>query len=111
MSLIEEVIKGVELFPKVEDFYYMKFLQDVCLAGINNTESEEFEYSDFEEAAKANGWLADGQSKADKELDTALLKALYLSTFEATKKWTMPVQNWGKVYGELAIMYDGRLPE
>jgi len=32
-------------------------------------------------------------------------------TFEATKKWTMPVQNWGKVYGELAIMYDGRLPE
>ena len=36
---------------------------------------------------------------------------LYLSTFEATKKWTMPVQNWGKVYGELAIMYDGRLPK
>ena len=43
--------------------------------------------------------------------DTALLKALYLSTFEATKKWTMPVRNWGKVYGELAIMYDGRLPD
>ena len=43
--------------------------------------------------------------------DTALLKALYLSTFEATKKWTMPIRNWGKVYGELAIMYDGRLPD
>ena len=43
--------------------------------------------------------------------DTALLKALYLSTFEATKKWTMPVRNWGKVYGELAIMYEGRLPD
>ena len=28
--------------------------------------------------------------------DTALLKALYLSTFEATKKWTMPVQNWSR---------------
>lgn len=41
--------------------------------------------------------------------DTALLKALYLATFEATKKWTMPVKNWGKVYGELAIMYEGRL--
>ena len=25
--------------------------------------------------------------------DTALLKALYLSTFEATKKWTMPIRN------------------
>ena len=43
--------------------------------------------------------------------DTALLKALYLATFEATKKWTMPIHNWGKVYGELAIMYDGRLPD
>ena len=43
--------------------------------------------------------------------DTALLKALYLATFEATKKWTMPVKNWGKVYGELAIMYEGRLPD
>ena len=43
--------------------------------------------------------------------DTALLKALYLSTFEATKKWTMPIRNWGQVYGELSIMYEGRLPE
>lgn len=41
--------------------------------------------------------------------DTALLKALYLATFEATKKWTMPLKNWGKVYGELSIMYEGRL--
>ncbi|HZJ77602.1 MAG TPA: IS256 family transposase [Clostridia bacterium] len=41
--------------------------------------------------------------------DTALLKALYLATFELTKKWTMPLRNWGKVYGELSIMYDGRL--
>lgn len=43
--------------------------------------------------------------------DTALLKALYLSTFKATKKWTMPLRNWGQVYGELSIMYEGRLPE
>ncbi|MDO5292098.1 MAG: IS256 family transposase [bacterium] len=43
--------------------------------------------------------------------DTALLKALYLSTFEATKKWRMTLRNWGQVYGELSIMYDGRLPE
>jgi transposase-like protein len=39
----------------------------------------------------------------------ALLKALYLATFEATKKWTMPIRNWGKVYGELSIMFQGRL--
>lgn len=43
--------------------------------------------------------------------DKALLKALYLATFEATKKWTMPIRNWGAVYGEMSIMYEGRLPE
>ena len=43
--------------------------------------------------------------------DIALLKALYLATFEATKKWTMSIRNWGQVYGELSIMYEGRLPE
>ena len=43
--------------------------------------------------------------------DTALLKALYLATFEATKKWTTTIRNWAKVYGELSIMYENRLPE
>lgn len=43
--------------------------------------------------------------------DQALLKALYLATFEATKKWTMPIRNCGRVYGELSIMYEGRLPD
>ena len=42
--------------------------------------------------------------------DTSLLKALYLATFEATKKWNMPLHNWGLVYGELSLMYEGRLP-
>lgn len=41
----------------------------------------------------------------------ALLKALYLATFEITKKWTMPIKNWGKVRGELSIMYPDRLTE
>ena len=43
--------------------------------------------------------------------DTALLKALYLATFEAAKKWTTTIRDWGQVYGELSIMYEGRLPE
>ena len=43
--------------------------------------------------------------------DTALLKALYLSTLQATKKWTMPLRNWAKVYGEFSIMYPDRMPE
>ena len=28
-----------------------------------------------------------------------------------TEKWTMSIRNWGQVYGELSIMYEGRLPE
>ena len=44
-------------------------------------------------------------------LDVYKRQALYLSTFEATKKWSMPIRNWGQVYGELSIMYEGRLPE
>ena len=35
----------------------------------------------------------------------SLLKTLYLTTFEATKKLTLLLRNWGKVYGELSIMY------
>jgi transposase-like protein len=43
--------------------------------------------------------------------NTALLKSLYLATFEATKKWTLPIRDWGKIYGELSVMYEGRLPD
>ena len=43
--------------------------------------------------------------------DTALLKALHLATFEATKSWTTTIRNWSLVYGELNIMYEGRLPD
>jgi transposase-like protein len=41
----------------------------------------------------------------------ALLKALYLATFEIAKKWTMPIRNWGCVRGELTLMYPERLPD
>lgn len=41
--------------------------------------------------------------------DTALLKALYLATYEIAKKWTVPLRNWGSVLGELEIMYLDRL--
>jgi putative transposase len=35
-----------------------------------------------------------------------LLKSLYLATFEATKKWNSTLRNWGKIYGELQIMFE-----
>ena len=43
--------------------------------------------------------------------ETSLLKALYLATLEATQKWSMPLRDWGKVRGELEIMYEDRLPQ
>lgn len=41
----------------------------------------------------------------------ALMKALYLSTYEVAKKWTMPIRNWGKIRGELVIMYPDRMTD
>lgn len=41
--------------------------------------------------------------------DMALLKCLYLSTKNITKKWTSPYQNWGPILSELSIMFDGRI--
>lgn len=43
--------------------------------------------------------------------DTALFKALYPAAFEAAKKWTISIRNRGQVYGEMSIVYSGRLPE
>lgn len=47
--------------------------------------------------------------------DLAFLQREFISyqqaTFEATKRWTTTIRNWGQVYGELSIMYEGRLPE
>ena len=60
---------------------------------------------------KAHISIENTQSLFEFPSDTALLKALYLATFEATKKWTSTIRNWGAVYGELSIMYEGRLPE
>ena len=37
-----------------------------------------------------------------------MLKALYLTIFEVTKKRSLPLSNWGKVYAELSIMYEVR---
>lgn len=40
-----------------------------------------------------------------------VLKSLYLSTMEVTKKWTQSIRNWGSVYSEFCIMYEGRMPD
>ena len=42
--------------------------------------------------------------------EDALKKAMYLSTMNITKKWTMKIANWGKIHGELSVIFTGRLP-
>ena len=41
--------------------------------------------------------------------DMALLKCLYLSTKNITKKWNQAYRNWGPILSELSIMFDGRI--
>jgi len=41
--------------------------------------------------------------------EESLKKALYLSTQIITKKWTMRIRDWGQIYGELSVIFDGRL--
>jgi transposase-like protein len=41
--------------------------------------------------------------------DDALKKALYLSTLNITKKWTTKIHNWGMIFAELSVHFDGRL--
>lgn len=41
--------------------------------------------------------------------DESLIKLLYLSVEGASKKWTMPVQNWKKSLAQFAILYENRV--
>ena len=41
--------------------------------------------------------------------DNSLLKLLYMGLQNASKKWTMPVQNWNLALSKLAIFFEGRL--
>ena len=41
--------------------------------------------------------------------EDALKKALFLSTQQITKKWTTKIRNWGQIFGELSIVFEGRL--
>jgi len=43
--------------------------------------------------------------------ENSLLKLLYVGIQNASKKWTMPVQNWNLTLSQLAIYFDGRLDD
>lgn len=41
--------------------------------------------------------------------DDAVLKSVYLALKESTKKWTMPIQNWGIFLNQFMLIFDKRL--
>ncbi len=40
--------------------------------------------------------------------DASLEKSMYLAMKNVTKKWTWSIPNWGKIYSQLKIYFDGR---
>jgi putative transposase len=42
--------------------------------------------------------------------EQAALKLLYLAMGNATKKWTMPIQDWRSALNRFMIVFEGRLP-
>ena len=41
--------------------------------------------------------------------DDAVIKSVYLALKEASKKWTMPIQNWGIVFNQFMLIFEKRL--
>lgn len=43
--------------------------------------------------------------------DDALRKSIYLSVQEISKKWTMPMQNWGIIIGQFMVFFEERFKD
>ena len=43
--------------------------------------------------------------------DDAVRKSVYLSIQEISRKWTMPIRDWGCIIGQLSIFFEGRIPD
>ena len=41
--------------------------------------------------------------------DDAVMKSVYLATREATKKWSMPIRNWGIILNQFLTIYEKRV--
>lgn len=41
--------------------------------------------------------------------DEAVMKSVFLAVMEATKKWTMPIRDWGMILNQFLIMFENRL--
>jgi transposase-like protein len=41
--------------------------------------------------------------------DEAVMKSVFLAVNEATKKWSMPIRNWGTILNQFMIIFDERI--
>lgn len=41
--------------------------------------------------------------------DEAVLKSVYLAVNEATKKWSMPIRNWGIILNQFLTIFENRM--
>ena len=41
--------------------------------------------------------------------DDAVMKSTFLAILEATKKWTMPIRDWGIVLNQFLIIFEDRI--
>lgn len=49
------------------------------------------------------------KNKLSYPTDEAVMKSVFLAVKEATKKWTIPIQNWGVILNQFMIMFENRL--
>lgn len=78
---------------------YFRYPEDIRRV-IYTTNSIEAIHRQFRKLTKTKGGFPN---------DNSLLKLLYLGIQNASKKWTMPIQNWNLTLSQLAIFFEGRL--
>lgn len=79
--------------------HFFKYPEDIRRI-IYTTNTIEAVHRQFRKLTKTKGSFPNQNS---------LLKLLYMGIQNASKKWTMPVQNWSLTISQLAIFFEGRL--
>lgn len=49
------------------------------------------------------------KNKLSYPTDEAVMKSVFLAVQEATKKWTMPIREWGMILNQFMIMFENRI--
>lgn len=49
------------------------------------------------------------KNKLSYPTDEAVMKSVYLAVQEVTKKWTMPIREWGMILNQFIIMFENRI--